>query len=82
MAVYFQYGEKEIEHLKSADERLAAVIDQVGMMGKILAENVRLILLRSKAREASVSPCCFWHPEILMNQSAQFIFIRKIELIL
>ena len=32
MTVYFQYGEKEIGHLKSVDKKLAAVIDQVGMI--------------------------------------------------
>ena len=32
MAVYFQYGEKEIEYLKKADKKLAAVIDQIGMI--------------------------------------------------
>jgi DNA-3-methyladenine glycosylase II len=32
MAEYFQYGEKEIEHLKRADKRLAAVIDQIGII--------------------------------------------------
>jgi DNA-3-methyladenine glycosylase II len=28
--VYFEYGEKEIEYLKSKDKRLAKVIDRVG----------------------------------------------------
>ena len=32
MSIYFQYGEKEIEHLKRADRRLAEVINQVGMI--------------------------------------------------
>ena len=32
MAVYFQYGEKEIEHLKRVDKKLAEVINQVGMI--------------------------------------------------
>ena len=30
--MYFQYGEKEIEYLKKKDKRLAAVIDQIGMI--------------------------------------------------
>ncbi|MDR1348214.1 MAG: DNA-3-methyladenine glycosylase [Prevotellaceae bacterium] len=32
MAVYFQYGEKEIAHLKKVDMKLAEVIDRVGMI--------------------------------------------------
>ncbi len=32
MKQYFQYGEKEIEYLKKKDKRLAAVIEQVGMI--------------------------------------------------
>jgi len=30
MAIYFQYGDREIKHLKRVDRRLAAVIDRVG----------------------------------------------------
>jgi DNA-3-methyladenine glycosylase II len=32
MADYFQYSEKEIEHLKKADKKLAAVIEQIGVI--------------------------------------------------
>ena len=32
MTIYFQYGEKEIEHLKRADKRLSAIIDYVGIV--------------------------------------------------
>ncbi len=32
MAVYFQYGEKEIEYLKKKDKRLSEVIDRIGMI--------------------------------------------------
>ena len=32
MAIYFQYGEKEVEHLKKVDKKLATIIDQVGMI--------------------------------------------------
>jgi len=32
MNVYFQYGEKEIEHLKRVDKRLAAIIEKTGMI--------------------------------------------------
>ena len=32
MTTYFQYCEKEIEHLKKADKRLSAIIDYVGMV--------------------------------------------------
>ena len=32
MTIYFQYGEKEVEHLKKADKKLAIVIDQIGMI--------------------------------------------------
>jgi hypothetical protein len=32
MNIYFQYGEKEIEHLKKADKKLAAVINRIGVI--------------------------------------------------
>ena len=34
MAIYFQYGEKEIEHLKKADKKLADVIDKIGVINR------------------------------------------------
>lgn len=36
MVVYLQYGEKEIEYLKKTDKKLAAVIDQAGMIERKL----------------------------------------------
>ena len=30
--MYFEYGKKEIEYLKSKDKRLAEVIDKIGMI--------------------------------------------------
>jgi len=34
MAVYLQYREKEIDHLKRVDKRLAAIIDQIKIIVK------------------------------------------------
>lgn len=34
MSAYFLYGDKEIEHLKKVDKRLAVIIDQVGMINR------------------------------------------------
>ena len=34
MDTYFRYGEKEIEHLKRADKRLAKVVEQIGIIKK------------------------------------------------
>ena len=32
MTIYFQYGEKEVKHLKKVDKTLAKIIDQIGMI--------------------------------------------------
>ena len=47
MAVYFQYGEKEIEHLKRVDKRLAAVIDQIGMIERTIIPDLFPALVNS-----------------------------------
>ncbi|SFL18418.1 DNA-3-methyladenine glycosylase II [Porphyromonadaceae bacterium KH3CP3RA] len=47
MATHFQYGEKEIEHLKKVDKRLAAVIDQVGMIERTVNPDLFSALVHS-----------------------------------
>ena len=47
MITYFQYGEKEIEHLKRADKRLAAVIDHVGMIERPVIPDLFAALVHS-----------------------------------
>jgi DNA-3-methyladenine glycosylase II len=47
MMAYFQYGEKEIEHLKRVDKRLAAVIDQIGMIGRAVIPDLFAALVHS-----------------------------------
>lgn len=47
MTIYFQYGEKEIEHLKKADKRLAEVIDQVGMIERTVNPDLFSALVNS-----------------------------------
>ncbi len=47
MADYFQYGEKEIEYLKRVDKRLAAVIDQVGMLERAVIPDLFTALVHS-----------------------------------
>ncbi len=47
MAVYFQYGEKEIEHLKRVDKRLASVIDKVGMVKRPVIPDLFTALVHS-----------------------------------
>ena len=47
MAVYFQYGEKEITHLKKADKRLAAVIEQVGKIERAVNPDLFSALVNS-----------------------------------
>ncbi len=47
MAIYFQYGEKEIEHLKKVDKRLAAVIDKVGIIERKVIPDLFTALIHS-----------------------------------
>ncbi len=47
MSAYFQYGEKEIEHLKRVDKRLASVIDQVGMVKRAVIPDLFTALVHS-----------------------------------
>lgn len=47
MTVYFQYGEKEIEHLKKADKKLAAVIDRVGLIERTVNPDLFSALVHS-----------------------------------
>ncbi len=47
MANYFRYGEKEIEHLKRADKRLAAVIDKVGPVKRDVIPDLFTALVHS-----------------------------------
>jgi len=47
MAAYFQYGEKEIKHLKKADKRLAAIIDQIGMIERPVIPDLFAALVHS-----------------------------------
>jgi len=47
MANYFQYGEKEIGHLKKVDKRLAAVIDQIGQIERTVIPDIFEALVHS-----------------------------------
>jgi DNA-3-methyladenine glycosylase II len=47
MTVYFQYGEKEIERLKKADKRLAAVINQIGAIERAVNPDLFSALVHS-----------------------------------
>lgn len=47
MATHFQYGEKEIEHLRKVDKRFTAVIDQVGMIERAVNPDLFSALVHS-----------------------------------
>ena len=47
MVAHFQYGEKEIEHLKRADKKLAVVIDQIGMIERVIIPDLFTALVHS-----------------------------------
>lgn len=47
MEVYFQYGEKEIEHLKKADKKLAEVIEKVGTVKRKIIPDLFSALVNS-----------------------------------
>ena len=47
MTVYFRYGEKEIEHLKRVDKKLAVVIDQIGMIERAVIPDLFTALVNS-----------------------------------
>ncbi len=47
MSNYFQYGEKEIEHLKKVDKRLATVIDKVGMVERAVIPDLFTALVNA-----------------------------------
>ena len=38
--MYFEYGEKELIYLKQKDKRLAEVIDQVGMIERMVDDDL------------------------------------------
>lgn len=44
---FFKYGEKEIEHLKKADKRLADVIDKIGMVKRPVIPDLFAALVNS-----------------------------------
>jgi 3-methyladenine DNA glycosylase/8-oxoguanine DNA glycosylase len=47
MVTYFQYGEKEIEHLKRVDKKLAVVINQIGMIEREVIPDLFIALVHS-----------------------------------
>ncbi len=47
MAISFPYGEKEIGHLKKVDKRLAAVIDQVGLIERAVIPDLFAALVHA-----------------------------------
>jgi len=47
MTNYFQYGEKEIEHLKKADKELASVIEKVGIIQRPVIPDIFEALVHS-----------------------------------
>lgn len=47
MPAHFLYGEKEIEHLKKVDKRLAGVIDQVGTIERTIIPDLFTALVNS-----------------------------------
>ena len=47
MVTHFQYGEKEIEHLKRVDKKLAVVIDQIGVIERAVIPDLFTALVHS-----------------------------------
>jgi DNA-3-methyladenine glycosylase II len=47
MADYFQYGEKEIAHLKKVDKRLAEVIDRIGVVQRLVIPDLFVALVHA-----------------------------------
>ncbi len=47
MEVYFQYGEKEIEHLKKRDKQMAEVIEKVGKIERVIIPDLFTALVKS-----------------------------------
>ncbi len=47
MSRYFEYGEKELDHLRRADKRLAEVIDRVGMIRRAVNPDLFSALVHS-----------------------------------
>jgi DNA-3-methyladenine glycosylase II len=47
MADYFEYGEKEIEHLKRSDEQLMTVIERIGMIRRPVIPDLFSALVHS-----------------------------------
>jgi DNA-3-methyladenine glycosylase II len=47
MAICFKYNEKEIEHLKRADKKLAEVIDRIGMIERAVNPDLFSALVHS-----------------------------------
>ena len=54
--MYFEYGDKETEYLKSRDARLAEVIDKIGHIDRKLFEKYR----RRLSPYCSVASLYFW----------------------
>ncbi len=47
MNQYFQYGKKEIEHLKNADDKLGLVIDQIGIIKRPIISDLFTALIHA-----------------------------------
>ena len=47
MVTHFQYGKKEVKHLKGVDKKLAAVIDQIGMIERVVIPDLFTALVHS-----------------------------------
>ena len=47
LAAYFQYGEKELEHLKKRDKRLAEIIAKIGMINRPVIPDLFAALVNS-----------------------------------
>ena len=47
MEYYFQYGDREIDYLKSRDRRLSEVIDQVGIIRRRVIPDIFAALVHS-----------------------------------
>ena len=45
--IYFQYGEKELEHLKKRDKRLAEIIAKIGMVNRPIIPDLFAALVNS-----------------------------------
>ena len=48
--MYFQYGDKEIEYLRSKDKKLAEVIDKVGLIDRTVDTDLFSSTVMSRLR--------------------------------